>query len=263
MNGADRAALVKQYADAENLNARISLHETYEVADRDWWPWVFDHYDILPADADLLEVGCGTGKLWQDNADRVPPDWDLFVTDFSAGMAADAREALADAGVDATVGVAAAESLPLPDDSVDAVIANHMLYHTDRDAALPEIRRVLRAGGRLFATTNGESNMRELRELRAAATDYKPSDAGDFTLENGPDQFARHFDTVHRYERDSVLRVSDLEPLVAHTASLSGVRESQVANFADLVDEHLADGSLEIRKSMGLLVGETTREMER
>jgi ubiquinone/menaquinone biosynthesis C-methylase UbiE len=47
-------------------------------------------------------------------------------------MADDARATLAEAGVDAGVSVAAAEALPLPDDSVDAVVANHMLYHVAR-----------------------------------------------------------------------------------------------------------------------------------
>lgn len=260
MDETERAALAEQYADGENLNARINLHENYEIADRDWWRWVFDRYEDLPDDADILEVGCGTGDLWRENSDRVPADWDLLVTDFSTGMVSEAGEALADAGVDPTLAVAAVESIPLADGSVDAVIANHMLYHADRDLALPKIHRVLRPGGRLFATTNGESNMRELREIRAATTGYEPSDAGEFTLENGGDQFARHFDSVRRYDRESFLRVPDLEPLVAHTASLSGVMESQVADFADLAAERLADGPREIEKSGGLLVGEKASE---
>lgn len=257
MDADERAALAAQYADAENLDARIRLHETHEVADREWWPWVFDHYDVLPDDADVLEVGCGTGYLWRDNADRIPADWDLLLTDFSPGMAADARATLADAGVEAAVGVAAAESIPLPDDSVDAVIANHMLYHVDRGVALPEIRRVLRPGGRLFATTNGESNLRELRDLLRAVSNYEPVSATEFSLENGPDQIGRHFDAVSRHERDCALRVPDLEPLVGYVASLRGVGEREVADFADLADERLADGPLEIQKSMGMIVGET------
>jgi ubiquinone/menaquinone biosynthesis C-methylase UbiE len=256
MDSTERAALAEQYADAENLDARIDLHQQYEIADRDWWRWVFDHYETVPDDADILEVGCGTGDLWATNADRIPTDWDLLVTDFSMGMGSDARETLADAGVDTTVAVAAAESLPIPDESVDVVVANHMLYHTDRESSLPEIHRVLRPGGRLFATTNGESNMRELRELRAATTDYEPSDAGEFTLENGLDQLAQHFDSVDRYERDSFLRVTDLEPLVAHTASLSGVKDSQITDFADQAAKRLADGPWEIEKSGGLFVAE-------
>ncbi|WP_135365086.1 class I SAM-dependent methyltransferase [Halosimplex halophilum] len=252
----DRAALAEQYADGANLEARIALHENYEVADRDWWPWVFDRYD-LPADADVLEVGCGTGDLWRENADRVPAGWDLLLTDFSPGMVADARETLAGAGVAAEFGTAAAESVPLPDDSVDAVVANHMLYHVDRDAALPEIRRVLRPGGRLYATANGESNAAALRELRAATTAWEPSDIGQFTLENGAEQLADHFNEMRRHERETYLRVPDPEPLVAHTASLESVGPEGVEAFAEAAAERLADGPMEIGKSMGLFVAET------
>lgn len=255
MDVTEREALIDQYADPENLNARINLHKKYEIAEQEWRSWIFDHYDSLSNDADILEVGSGTGDLWEKNSDQIPPDWDLLVTDFSTGMIADARATLTDADIAATVAVAAAESLPLPDESVDAVIANHMLYHTDRELALPEIHRVLRSGGRLFATTNGESNMRELRELRSAITDYTPSDA-EFTLENGVGQLAQHFETVQKDERDCFLRVTELEPLIAHTASLSGVSGSQIADFAEVADERLADGPWEIEKSMGMLIGE-------
>ncbi|PSQ48894.1 class I SAM-dependent methyltransferase [Halobacteriales archaeon SW_7_65_23] len=257
MNDAERAALAEQYADADNLDARIRLHERYDTADRDWWRWVFDHYEGLPDGADLLEVGCGTGYLWRDNADRIPDGWGLLLTDFSAGMADDARATLAEAGVDAAVGVAAAESLPLPDDSVDAVVANHMLYHVDRDAALPELHRVLRPGGRLFATTNSEANMLELRELLRAATTYEPASVEEFSLEGGADELGRHFAEVRRSERGSALHVPDLEPLVAYAASLPGVTDEQVAEFGALADDRLADGPLEIRKSMGLFIART------
>lgn len=254
MNDVDREALAEQYANAENLDARIQLHESYDTASRKWWRWVFDHFDALPDSADLLEVGCGTGYLWRDNADRVPAGWDLLLTDFSAGMAAEARETLDEARIEATVGVAAAESLPFPDDSVDAVIANHMLYHTDREEALPELRRVLRPGGRLFATTNGESNLLELRELLGGTTDYNPTALAEFSLESGREQLLEHFEEVDVYERQSTLRVPDLEPLVAYAASLRDVGGRQVAAFAELTDDRLTDGPLEIQKSMGLFV---------
>ncbi len=256
MDDPDRATLAQQYADAENLDARIALHEEYEVADRDWWHWVFDHYETLPAEADVLEAGCGPGMLWRDTADRVPPGWTLLLTDFSVGMAQEARATLGAAGITASLGVAAAEALPLPAASADAVIANHVLYHADRDAALPEIRRVLRPVGRLFATTNSETNLRELRDLLAATTGYESPAASAFSLETGAAQLEQYFETVHRNERGSVLRVPDLEPLVAYAGSLPAVEEERLAAFAHRAADRLADGPLEIHKRMGLFVAE-------
>lgn len=254
MDASDRATLAQQYADAENLDARIALHEQYEVADSDWWPWVFDHYETLPGDADLLEVGCGPATLWRDTPDRVPGGWDLFLTDFSAGMVREARATLVNTDVEGCVGVAAAEALPLPTASVDAVIANHMLYHVDRNAALPEFRRVLRPGGRLFATTNSETNLRELRDLLAQTTAYESPAASEFSLESGAAQLRGHFDEVRRDERESTLRVPDLEPLVAYAGSLPDVGDQQLAAFADAAADRLADGPLEIHKRMGLFI---------
>lgn len=43
------------------------------------------------------------------------------------------------------------EAMDLPDASVDAVIASHILEHVDDRRALPEIRRVLASGGQLIA----------------------------------------------------------------------------------------------------------------
>ena len=45
------------------------------------------------------------------------------------------------------------EKIDLPIKSVDVVIANHVLEHVDDKAALVEIYRILRDGGRLIATS--------------------------------------------------------------------------------------------------------------
>jgi len=44
------------------------------------------------------------------------------------------------------------EKVDLPDASVDVVLANHVLEHVDDRAALAELFRILRPGGRLIAT---------------------------------------------------------------------------------------------------------------
>ncbi len=48
----------------------------------------------------------------------------------------------------------------------DVIVANHMLYHvSDIDKTLLEIRRVLKNGGRFYASTMGNANMKELHEI--------------------------------------------------------------------------------------------------
>jgi|GEM_PF-1456044 hypothetical protein len=78
-----------------------------------------------------------------------------------------------------------------------------------------------------------------------ATTEYEPSAPVNFTLESGENQLTRHFETVRRDEREIALRVPELDPSMGYATSLPGVDERQVADFADLTDEHLADGSLE------------------
>ena len=84
----------------------------------------------------MLTLGCGPGILWKTNAERVPSDWTVVVSDFSSGMVAEARANLNDGPNEFAVGMVNAETIPFADECFDAVTANHMLYHVpDREAA--------------------------------------------------------------------------------------------------------------------------------
>ncbi len=93
-----------------------------------------------------------------------------------------------------------AQSIPYPDETFDAVIANHMLYHVpDRKKALSEIRRVLKADGRLFATTVGDQHLKEISAwlTRAAGKQgWSHTFSQPFLLENGASQLQEFFPHV-------------------------------------------------------------------
>jgi len=55
---------------------------------------------------------------------------------------------------DVPAAVGRAEAIPLPDDSVDAVLVGTAFHWFDTDRALPEIARVLRPGGVLATLYN-------------------------------------------------------------------------------------------------------------
>lgn len=57
-------------------------------------------------------------------------------------------------GVEAHIG--SAESIPLPDASVDAVLAGNAFHWFDQEKAFPEIARVLRPGGVVAALWNDD-----------------------------------------------------------------------------------------------------------
>ena len=96
--------------------------------------------------ASILDVGCGTGRLLRKAQER----WSkvrLFGVDPAEGMIEKARQLLPEA----RFYVGRAESLPLPDDSVDVVLSTSSFHHwVDQAAGVREIARVLREDGRVI-----------------------------------------------------------------------------------------------------------------
>jgi ubiquinone/menaquinone biosynthesis C-methylase UbiE len=66
--------VLTQYKDSSNLESRIRLHQRLSTNHSPWMRWVFDHFDF-PLPGRILEVGCGTGLLWAENAHRSQPGW--------------------------------------------------------------------------------------------------------------------------------------------------------------------------------------------
>lgn len=152
-----------QYRDAGNLNARIAIHERFSTNPQGWFPWVWDILSALPAEAKVLELGCGSGALWSTCPERIPPGWSVTLSDFSAGMLDSAWRSLVTLGRGFKFEQIDAQQIPYPDETFDIVIANHMLYHVpDRPKALSEIRRVMKMNAHLVVATNGEAHLREL-----------------------------------------------------------------------------------------------------
>src|SRR5262245_44342670 len=251
--------LTKQYQNAANLNDRIQLHVRFSINPYGWHPWIFDQFKTAPRSR-VLELGCGPGRLWSDNSERIPAEWDITLSDFSPGMLAETRRNLASGRYPFQFEVIDAQSIPFADASFDMVIANHMLYHVpDRPQALSEIRRVLRPDGRFYASTVGADHLREIGEL---VRRFDPEiifgirDEANFTLDSGAQQLAPYFSSVvlHRYE--DALVVAEAEPLIAYIlsgrvgASLEGDRAKELAIF--IQREFSEHGALHITKDAGL-----------
>jgi SAM-dependent methyltransferase len=95
----------------------------------------------------VLDLGAGTGKL---TATLVALGVDVVAVEPDPAMLAELRRALPE--VRALAG--SAEAIPLPDASVDAVLAGNAMHWFDMAVAGPEIARVLAPGGILAGLWN-------------------------------------------------------------------------------------------------------------
>ncbi len=136
----------------------------------------------LRGDERVLDAGCGSGRVTEQLAERLP-DGSVIALDGSPSMIAAARGRLARFG-DRIDFVVADLGRPLPiDEPVDAVFSTATFHWVpDHDALFAHLAAVTRAGGWLVAQCGGEGNVATI--LSALAT------VGDGWL--GP----AHFETV-------------------------------------------------------------------
>ena len=265
----DTPSIQEQYRTSGNLDARIRLHQLFSTNPYGWTRWVFDQLDA-PAQAQVVEIGCGPATLWVENRERILSGWQITLTDQSPGMMQQAQANLATTSHEFHFQQAVAQAIPFDDATFDIVIANHMLYHVpDRPRALAEIRRVLKPGGRLYAATNGQSHMQELGTLIQQfdpALDYRALSPPDrfFSLENGRAQLAPWFTDIELRRYEDNLAVTDAKALVDYVFSMTSFTGTQYgdpvasqAAFTTHIEEQMRQqgGLFPIQKATGLFIG--------
>ena len=248
-----------QYRDASNLEARVVIHKRFSTNPYGWMTWVFDRLLKLPEDANILELGCGPGYLWKENIERIPTGWNITLSDLSSGMLDAAWRNLVVTGRAFQFKEIDAQSIPFADDTFDTVIANHMLYHVpDRPKAIAEIKRVLKPGGKLIATTVGEKHLKEMIAWYSQVHVSKiwESFTNPFTLENGLQQLKSYFPNAALSRYEDNLEVTEVEPIMAYIRSgmrVSELSEDELAKLQqDLEKELIEKGKIFISKDSGL-----------
>lgn len=208
-----------QYRDSSLLARRAGLHTRYGSGG--WFSWVAAQHP-WPADGEVLEIGCGPGKFWDDFPAQAADTLRITLTDLSEGMVGEATQRLRSSGRWRAVEGRTADvsALPFEDSAFDVVLAMHMLYHAPEPSqGAAEICRVLRPGGVALITTNGLS-MPELDSLRAKVFGAGIRRASDrFNLENGGPMLGAIFDEVELRQRKDILRCTDPEDVVSYLTS--------------------------------------------
>jgi SAM-dependent methyltransferase len=118
----------------------------------------------LGADAEVLDLGAGTGKLARE---LVPRFARVVAVEPDDAMRSVLEEVVS--GVEASAG--SAEAIPLGDDEVDAVFSAEAFHWFANDEALAEIVRVLRPGGGLVILWNYPLAYADLGEKAEAVID--------------------------------------------------------------------------------------------
>ncbi len=249
--------IIEQYKNAKNLNDRIRLHEKYSTNKQGWFNWLFEKIDFSKVNR-LLELGCGNGKLWQENKIDLR-NREIFLSDISEGMVEEVRNKL---GSDFNCIVADAEKIPFKDAYFDSIIANHVLFYlNDLNQGLKEISRVLKPNGVLYCSTYGKSHMKEITDIvqsfdsRINLSNHSLYDV--FGLENGEDILKKYFKSVQRMDYQDSLEITESKPLIDYIMSCHGNQNEilgpKLNEFKEYIEEILKkDGKIVVTKEAGL-----------
>jgi ubiquinone/menaquinone biosynthesis C-methylase UbiE len=137
----------------------------------------------------VLEVGFGSGL----NLEHFPPEVDRLFAIEPAKVAREmARDAIRRAPFPVELIGETAESIPLPDDSVDAAVTTFTLCTIpDVDRALREMRRVLRPGGTLRFLEHGRAEEESVARWQDRLTPVQKRLAGGCHLNRRIDRLVR------------------------------------------------------------------------
>ena len=99
----------------------------------------------------VLDIAGGTGDLSKEFAKQAGPSGEVWLTDINESMLRVGRDRLLNKGILTPTLLCDAEKIPFPDNYFDRVtVAVGFRNMTHKDAALAEMRRVLKPGGKLL-----------------------------------------------------------------------------------------------------------------
>ena len=251
--------IVAQYMNSKNLDTRIKLHDQYSLNPQGWFPWLFEQIDFTTVYR-LLELGCGNGKLWENNHYNLR-NREIFLSDNSEGMIEEVKHKL---GNEYNYIVVDCQSIPFKNNYFDTIIANHMLFYLkDLNQGLQEITRVLKTNGTFYCSTYSKKHMQEISAL-AKKFDPRITLSNDplperFGLENGKDILLKYFSYVELKKYEDSLLITDAQPLIDYILSCHGNQNEYLSNrlkeFKSYIENLIKEtNGIRITKDSGLYI---------
>ena len=217
----------QQYKTHQNLNARINLW-SYGSNPESLQEWIFSKIQIQEYER-VLELGCGTGKLWYENFNNIPSTCSITISDFSEEMRNKAKENLEPLNLPIEFEIINAEKIPYPNQTFDVVIGCHMLYHIpDIQKALTSVNRILKPGGRFITTTVSKKHIQELKEFLSdfgLYSEMKMKFFSEFRNETGNEVLTPFFSEIKFYEYINEVNISSVDPLMNYIESMFSIEE--------------------------------------
>ena len=244
----------EQYASANNLNTRISIHQKYSTNKMGFGNWIFSNYKITKG-MKVLELGCGTGDMWKGHEDLMKTCSKLVLSDFSEGMLENAKANLGD-NSNVEYRVIDIQDIPFEAESFDVVIANMMLYHVpDMVRGLTEVCRVLKKGGAFYCATFGEHGIIEYLSKILGTYGVEDNVNKNFTLQNGEKILASFLSDVQRINYEDSLAVTELDDLIEYIYSLSSMTSLSTVpktEIHNIIAKQMVNGVLTVPKEYGM-----------
>ncbi|MBI3804999.1 MAG: class I SAM-dependent methyltransferase [Nitrospirae bacterium] len=150
---------IARFYDLNNTLLSFGLHHRWKVR-------TIEAVQLRPGES-VADIGAGTADLSVLAAGAVGGKGRVVALDLNEPMLRIGRRKLAVRRIDQAIcALGNAERLPLPDDSVDAVITGFCMRNvTDLDQALREIYRILKPGGKFACLEFSRPTTPTLRKL--------------------------------------------------------------------------------------------------
>lgn len=267
----EREAVIQQYIKDDNLKKRISIHD-YSTADIGFYPWMFSKIRLEP-NMKILDIGCGNGEFWKKVASMLPQELEIHMVDYSDGMLESAKRTIEEIQAQYpekklkfVVEKRDAANFSYPVKGFDRIMANHMLYHIDKDSRLKlygKIKELLTDKGRFSCSLIGREHLKELHEfVKEYYPEIKVPSAGfDLWLENASEELRDYFKVIEMEEQKNDLMVPHEEMIFEYISSYSKQAGERISQDKELFLKRVRfqmnqDGYMFIHKATGIIICE-------